>query len=212
MSMPLKYDMPGAITLDGSGDQIISLAPTFPIMILIDADGNFADDLIGRDFTIAGASNPGNNGTFTVTNTSGTQVTMINAASVSEDPFNGTWSVDYVPRGTILSYDAAEIEDDALMLSGPHTEAGGSVPPVSWPNPGPDDQWDGPYGPELVAWDNTSHPGADMTQGGWSPPNKALKYDTDIPAGWYTRTSTKNRYNRREPEIPFITEPVEGGG
>ena len=199
--------MPGVVPLTGSGDQIISLLPTFPIMILEDAEGVFYSGLVGREITIAGALNPGNNGTFTITYASGTQLQMINAASVSEDPFSGTWSTDHVPRGTILSYDAAEIEDDVLMLSGPHTEAGGSVPPVSWPNPGPNDQWDGPYGPELVEWDNTSHPGADMTQGGWSPPNKALKYDTDIPAGWYTRTSTKNRRSRRAPVIPMISEP-----
>lgn len=106
-----------------------------------------------------------------------------------------------------FAYDAAEVEDDALMLSGPHTGTGGSTPPGSWPSPGADDDWEGPYGPELVDWTNATHPGADMTQGGWSPPNQSLKYDSDIPSGWYTRISNRNKYSRPEVEVDPISTP-----
>lgn len=210
MSMPLKYDMPGPQSLNGNGDSLQSLWPTFPIVILTDAAGLFHNLLIGREITIAGATDPNHNGVFVVTSViAADQLWYWNPAVTSgEVPFTGTWATSFVSPGTILAYDAAEVEDDAKMLSGPHTGAGGSVPPVAWPNPGPNDVWEGPYGPELKDWDNTSHPGADLTQGGWVPPNKALKYDSDIPAGWYTRTSTKNKYSRREPEIPLITDPT----
>lgn len=111
--------------------------------------------------------------------------------------------------GGIFTYDAAEVEDDTLMLSGPHTEAGGSTPPVSWPNPGPNDIWDGPYGPPIVDWTNTSHPGAHPgpSAAGWSPPNKALKYDSSIPVGWYTRISRRDLRNRFDRPVPTLNDP-----
>ena len=111
------------------------------------------------------------------------------------------------PGGCLLAYDAAEVEDDELMLSGPHTGAGGSAPPVSWPNPGANDVWDGPFGPRLVDWTNATHPGADMTFGGWVPPNKALKYNSSIPAGWYTRVTRRDKYSRNRVTVPTINDP-----
>ena len=101
-----------------------------------------------------------------------------------------------------LAYDAAELVDDEVMLSGPATGV-----PVSWPNPGSNDTWDGPYGTRLVEWTNASHPGADPTQGGWVPPNKALKYDSSIPDGWYTRISRKDKYSKRSVTVDTTYEP-----
>lgn len=112
------------------------------------------------------------------------------------------------PGGCLLAYDAAEVEDDTVMLSGPHSGAGGSMPPAGWPNPGPNENWDGPYGPEMVGWTNGTHPGADLTQGGWSPPNQSLKYDSSIPAGWYTRVSRRNKYSRRDVVVATINNPM----
>jgi hypothetical protein len=106
-----------------------------------------------------------------------------------------------------LAYDAAEVEDDETMFSGPNTQAPSSTPPGSWPNPGADDSWEGPYGPQIVDWTNASHPGADMTQGGWSPPNRGFKYDSSIPAGWYTRVTRRDKYSKREVTVPSITTP-----
>ena len=109
------------------------------------------------------------------------------------------------PRGgPLLCYDAGEVEDDVTMLSGPHTGAGGSVPPGTWPNPGADDVWDGPYGPELVDWTNGTHPGADMTQGGWAAPNRSWLFDSDVPAGWYTRVTKQDRFEDRD-EVPTVS-------
>ena len=110
------------------------------------------------------------------------------------------------PGGCLLCYDAGQNADDALMLSGPHTGAGGSSPPGSWPNPGDSDKWDGPYGPPITDWTNVSHPGADMTQGGWVPPNAALKYDSSIPAGWYTRI-TKRALTLDKPTVVVVNDP-----
>ena len=111
--------------------------------------------------------------------------------------------------GGIFAYDAAEVEDDALMLSGPNTLAPASDPPVSWPNPGPGDTWDGPYGPLIVDWNNTSHPGAHPgpSATGWSPPNKALKYDSAIPGGWYSRISKRDPRDRFDRPVPTLNDP-----
>jgi len=103
------------------------------------------------------------------------------------------------PRGgPLLCYDAAQVEDDELMLSGPHSGAGGSVPPVSWGNPGANDTWSGPYGPKIVDWTDVSHPGLDVRDPGYSPPNRSWHYDSSVPAGWYTRITRQNRYEEHE--------------
>lgn len=204
--------MPGPVQVSGTGDSIVSFG--FPAWLLTDAEAKFPLGYGGggERITISGAVDPLHNGSFPiVTVASLTQLVYINGGpGSSENPFGGTWSLEIAPAvgdGPILSYDAAEVEDDELMLSGPHTGAGGSVPPGSWPNPGADDVWDGPYGPRMVDWNNTSHPGANMTQGGWSPPNQSLKYDTEIPAGYYTRISRREKRSRPEIIIPMVSPP-----
>lgn len=208
MSMPLKYDMPGPVPYSGTGDSIVSVG--YPIWLLSDAEAKFNPAMVGKLITISGAVDPDHNGSFVVYAVlSLNQIQYTNTVpGSSENPFGGTWSIELdPPDGPILAYDAAEIEDDELMLSGPHTGTGGSTPPGSWPNPGPNDVWDGPYGPELRDWTNTSHPGANMTQGGWSPPNRALKYDTSIPTGYYTRISTRSKRSRQDPSVSMVSEP-----
>lgn len=213
MSMSLKYDMPGPApdtVINGTGDSISPFLAS--AAILSDSAGLFTDKMVGQSVTISGATNPGNNGTFLITGIIGPdQIIFVNSSAVTESS-SFSWEVtipSYEPTGScILAYDAAEVDDDEIMFSGPHTGTGGSTPPGSWPNPGPDDDWEGPFGPELVDWTNTSHPGADMTQGGWSPPNQSLKYDTDIPAGWYTRVSRRDRRSRGTKEVPTLNDPV----
>lgn len=114
-----------------------------------------------------------------------------------------------VRGGPLLCYDAAQVEDDVLMLSGPHGGTGGSTPPGSWPNPGDNDVWDGPYGPKIVDWTDVSHPGFDARwpPGGgshYSPPNRSWHWDASVPAGYYTRITKQNRYDDRE-EIPSVS-------
>lgn len=207
MATTLKYDMPGPAPVTGTGDSIIVVAGD--TRRLTDSAGLFTSDMVGKKLVISGALDPLHDGGFLVTAyESATQITYENGAAVTENPFSGNWAVTLLDIKTCpLAYDAVEVEDDALMLSGPHTGAGGSTPPGSWPNPGADDRWDGPYGPELVDWTNVSHPGADMTQGGWVPPNKGLKYDSSVPTGWYTRISKRDKYSRWEQDVPTINNP-----
>lgn len=204
MAMNLKYDMPGNKELaNGSGDAIANVGGT--TMALTDAAGLFTADMVGGQVVVSGATDPDHDGTFEIIGyVDPTTITYTNYKSpATENPFSGSWSVNQLlPGGCLLAYDAAEVEDDELMLSGP--APGG--PPGSWPNPGPNDVWSGPYGPEMVDWNNTSHPGA--YGAGWSPPNQSLKYDSAIPAGWYTRVSRRDKYSRRDQEVVTINDPI----
>ena len=96
----------------------------------------------------------------------------------------------------ILVIGAASSQDEELMVSGPSPGA----PPGSWPNPGDDDVWDGPYGPRIVDWTSGTH-GA-----GWAPPNAGFVIGSTIPAGWYTRITRNNKFVAK-PLILNISDP-----
>lgn len=77
---------------NGTGDAIT--APVSNTQTLTDSAANFQPNFIGRSITVAGATNPANNGTFPITNVVGTtQVLYTNAAGVVEASFPGTWSI-----------------------------------------------------------------------------------------------------------------------
>lgn len=84
----------------------------------------------------------------------------------------------------LFAFDASSVEDDIVRLSGPAPAP--IVPPVSKPDPlGP---WPA-YGPPVDQWTNVTHPG-------YGPvPNPGLRWDTPIPAGWYTRITRRNKYS-----------------
>lgn len=66
----------------GEGD---SLSFSTPTVTLTDSAGLFTSDMVGKDITISDATNPGNNGTFTVASyISATQITYTNASGVTE--------------------------------------------------------------------------------------------------------------------------------
>lgn len=76
--------------ITGTGD---SFAFSTPTVTLTDAAGDFTQDMVGREITIAGATSPGNDGTFVVASyISATQITYSNVSGVAE-AFSGTWSV-----------------------------------------------------------------------------------------------------------------------
>ena len=78
------------LTVSGSGDDISGAAPA---MTLADAAGGFAPWMVGKTITLAGATTPANNGSFTITGyTSPTKISYTNGAGVVE-AFPGTWSV-----------------------------------------------------------------------------------------------------------------------
>ena len=114
-----------------------------------------------------------------------------------------------VRGGQLLCYDAAAVEEDALMLSGPNTQAPSSSPPVSWGNPGESEGWDGPYGPPVTDWTDGSHgqPGSVGGSTSYSPPNKSWHWDSDVPQGWYTLITKQDRSRTRE-EVPTVSGPI----
>lgn len=77
-------------TVDGAGDDIAFAAN---ICTLTDAAGLFTADMDQMEISISG-SGSGNDGTFTLTYISATQVSWTNAGGATENPFNGTWSVN----------------------------------------------------------------------------------------------------------------------
>lgn len=75
----------------GIGDTIGGAAPN---MTLTDASASFPTDVVGCSITIAGATTPANNGTFSVTTrNSSTQIVYTNASGVAEPLGSGTWSM-----------------------------------------------------------------------------------------------------------------------
>jgi hypothetical protein len=75
----------------GTGDTIGGAAPN---MTLTDAGGAFQPTDVGLTITIAGATTPANNGTFTITGwTSATVITYTNVAGVAQ-AFPGTYVVN----------------------------------------------------------------------------------------------------------------------
>lgn len=111
---------------------------------------------------------------------------------------HGYYAAPVVPLigDPLLVIGAAHGEGEIIMVSGPSPGA----PPGSWPNPGQNDVWDGPYGPRIVDWTSGTH-GA-----GWSPPNEGFVMGFTIPAGWYTRVTRGVKFGVK-PLIPNVSDP-----
>lgn len=100
----------------------------------------------------------------------------------------------------LFPVDAASVEDDEMMLSGP-----APAPP---PAPGVD-PWDGPYGHPVIEWTTANgypavgysfplKPGDPPTPApgyGVNPP-RSWKMDVQLPDGWYTRISRRDKNSR----------------
>jgi len=85
------YVRPEGQPTTGTGDSIDATAT--PTMELTDSAGDFHSGMVGRSITISGATNPGNNGTFTITAfTSSAVIEYTNASGVTETS-SFTWSV-----------------------------------------------------------------------------------------------------------------------
>lgn len=81
----------------------------------------------------------------------------------------------------LFAVDAGSVADDDVLLSGPAPS-----PPS---NPGVD-PWDGPYGLPVTEWKEATHPGY-----GTDPePTKSWKVDVQLPDGWYTRISRRDKW------------------
>lgn len=90
----------------------------------------------------------------------------------------------------LLAADAASVEDDELMLSGP-----APAPP---PAPGTD-PWNGPFGHPVTEWTTTNgYPasGYGGAPGYTTSPPRSWKVDVQLPDGWYTRISRRDKYSR----------------
>lgn len=98
----------------------------------------------------------------------------------------------------ILAVDAASVEDDEMMLSGPSPN-----PP---PAPGVD-PWDGPYGHPVTEWTTANgypalgrvgvlpDPPVPAPGYGLTAP-RSWKVDVQLPDGWYTRISRRDKYSK----------------
>lgn len=108
----------------------------------------------------------------------------------------------FYPRiddGALLAVDAASVEDDEMMLSGP----------APAPPPGPPyvDPWGGPYGFLVTEWTTTNgfpatgrvgvlpDPPVPAPGYGLTGP-RSWKVDVQLPNGWYTRISRRDKYSR----------------
>jgi len=92
--------------------------------------------------------------------------------------------------GCIFPVDAASVEDDEQILSGPA--------PAAPPAPGTD-PWNGPYGHPVTEWTTTN--GYPAVGFGGAPGYgltlpKSWKVDVPLPDGWYTRISRRDKYSR----------------
>ncbi len=71
-----------SVPFSGTGDSLTFAVDT---VTLVDADGAFVADDVGKQITISGASNSGNNGQFTIASyIDATSVTYVNASGVTE--------------------------------------------------------------------------------------------------------------------------------
>jgi len=83
----------GTVTGNGIGDSI-SMAGS--VATLTDSGANFQTSDVGKSITVSGATNPGNNGTFTiVSRISTTQITYTNASGVNETS-GFAWQISYI--------------------------------------------------------------------------------------------------------------------
>lgn len=101
----------------------------------------------------------------------------------------------FVPPRTIdeplFPVDAGSVEDDTMMLSGP----------APAPPPGPPfgvTPWSGPYGHPVTEWTTTN--GYPAVGYGGAPgytvnPPRSWKVDVQLPDGWYTRISRRDKYS-----------------
>ena len=96
---------------------------------------------------------------------------------------------DFYPKfdSPMFAFDAGSVEDDEMELHGP-----AASPPTS---PGTD-PWNGPYGYSVVDFKssngfNTSGIGGAPGYGSNSP--KSWKFDIQLPEGWYTRISRRDK-------------------
>jgi len=82
----------GATAGIGVGDDI---AMAGSVATLTDASANFQTSDVGKEITVSGATNPGNNGTFTIASrVSATQITYTNASGVNETS-TFDWAITY---------------------------------------------------------------------------------------------------------------------
>lgn len=94
-----------------------------------------------------------------------------------------------IDDSALLAVDAASVEDDEMMLSGP-----APAPP---PTPGVD-PWNGPYGRPVTEW--TTPNGYPAVGYGGAPgytvsPPRSWKVDVQLPDGWYTRISRRDKHS-----------------
>jgi hypothetical protein len=103
-------------SVSGTGD---SLTFGAGIVTLTDASAPFLPNMNGHSITIADASNPGNNGTFTpVTYISPTQISFPNGAGVNEPAFTGEWTVGGVGALVLANGDQLNIVEPSATFLG----------------------------------------------------------------------------------------------
>lgn len=106
-----------AVLRRGTGASIAYAAGT---VTLTDAGASFVAGDVGKKIRITGATNPGNNGTFTIaTVPSGTQVTFANASGVDSD--SGNYVIELVITGTNLTSLAPDITSVVVTGTGATT-------------------------------------------------------------------------------------------
>jgi hypothetical protein len=87
---------------------------------LTDAAATFVAGDVGKKITISGATNAGNNGTFTIaTRISNTQITFANAAGVDSDA--GNYVLELVITGTNLTSLAPDVTSVIITGTGAET-------------------------------------------------------------------------------------------
>jgi hypothetical protein len=98
--------------VSGVGDALTLVAPGFGPMRITDSAAAFLSGMVGRSITITGATNPINNGTFTVTRyISATQIEYANVGA-SQAVWVGTWSLPYAPANARMYYDGTDFVID----------------------------------------------------------------------------------------------------
>lgn len=92
------------VTIDGIGDSLGT--PSGSNQVINDGAGYFTSDMVGQTITISGATNPTNNGAFTIVGyTNATQITFTNAAGVAETS-SFSWSITPPTTADYDSYEA----------------------------------------------------------------------------------------------------------
>ena len=94
----------------------------------------------------------------------------------------------YPKADFIFAADAASVEDDDVIL---HFSVTG--PPV------PGEPWDGPYGipvTEFTTGNGFASSGYGGAPGYGATGPKGIKADVQLPDGWYTRVSRRDKFSK----------------